>query len=146
MYRIIGATTGDDMTIFMSGGKPRTIVFALAVAGSIWCTGSAAQSQEMLARELLVDMARNQFSVLCQSEVFASCMGFTTKSCLELSESASDQCLMTLPKEINPEELDNAALESCPQEIYAEAGYSEEQAGLCFDKAMDAAAAAEGKK
>ena len=72
-------------------------------------------------------------------------MGFTAKACLDLAESAIDQCLMPLPKEINPEELDNVALESCPKEIYAEAGYSEEQAGLCFDKAMEASAA-EGQK
>lgn len=133
------------MTNFMSNGKPRTTVFVLAVAGSIWCTGSVAQSQEMLARELLVDMARSQFTVLCESEVFASCMGFTAKTCLVLSETAIDKCLMPLPKEIDPADLDNAALESCPKEVYAEAGFAEEQAGLCFDKAMEAAAA-EGKK
>jgi hypothetical protein len=67
------------MSIFMSNGKPRTTVFALALAGLIWCTGSIAQSQEMLARELLVDMARNQFTIICPSEVFASSMGFTAK-------------------------------------------------------------------
>jgi len=120
-------------------------LLALALAGSMGSTGSVAQSQEMLARELLVDIARNQFSVLCQSEVFASCMGFTSQACLDLSESAIEQCLMPLPKEINPDELDNAALESCPKEIYADAGFSEEQAGLCFDKAMEASAA-EGQK
>ena len=133
------------MTLSMSNTKPRITVLGLALAGSIWCSGSVAQSQEMLARELLVNMARSQFSVLCQSEVFAHCMGFTSQACLELSESAIDQCLMSLPKEIDPVNLDNAALESCPKDIYADAGYSEEKAGLCFDKAMQASAA-EAKK
>lgn len=130
---------------FMGNAKPRVTVVGLALMGSIWCSGSVAQSQEMLARELLVDMARGQFSVLCQSEVFASCMGFTPQVCLVLSESAIDQCLMSLPKEIDPVELDNAALESCPKEVYADAGYSEEKAGVCFDKAMEASAAEQKK-
>ena len=96
-----------------------------------------AQSQEMIPRALLVDMARNQFSVLCQSEAFASCMGFTAQACLDLSEKAISQCLMPLPTGIDLAELDNSALKSCPKGVYADAGYSEEKAGQCFDKAME---------
>lgn len=107
------------------------------LASLILFTGSIAQSQDMIPRALLVDMARNQFSVLCQSETFASCMGFTPQACLELSESAISQCLLPLPDGISPEELDNSALESCPKSVFAEAGFSEEQAGPCFDRAME---------
>ena len=111
-----------------------TAIFLLSLLA---CSGSLtqmslAQSQEMLARELLVDMARSQFSVLCQSQEFASCMGFTTQACLNLSENAIKQCLLPLPEQINPAQLDNAALEACPKEIYANAGFSEEKAGHVF--------------
>ncbi len=108
-----------------------------SLAGLILFTGPLAQSQEIIQRSLLVDMARNQYSVLCQSETFASCMGFTSESCLALSESAITQCLLPLPDQMNPEELDNSALESCPKSVFAEAGFLEEKAGLCFDKAME---------
>lgn len=109
----------------------------ITVLGTVLLSGSTAQSQEMIPRALLVDMARNQFSVLCQSEAFASCMGFTTESCIALSEQAISQCLLPLPKEISPEKLENSALESCPKGVYADAGFSEEQAEVCFDKAME---------
>ena len=108
-----------------------------SLASLILFTGPLAQSQEIIQRSLLVDMARNQFSVLCQSETFASCMGFTTESCLVLSESAIKQCLLPLPDQMKPEELDNSALESCPKSVFAEAGFHEEKAGICFDKAME---------
>ncbi len=107
-----------------------------ALAALILFTGPIAQSQDMIPRGMLVDMARNQFSVLCQSEKFASCMGFTTQACLDLSESAISQCLLPLPEEISPDELENSALESCPKSVFAEAGFSEEKAGPCFDHAM----------
>jgi len=113
------------------------ISLSASLIGSVLLSGSIAQSDEMIRRQLLVDMARNQFTVLCQSEAFASCMGFTTESCLELSEQAITQCLLPLPTEISPENLDNSALESCPSGVYADAGYSEEKAELCFDKAME---------
>jgi len=106
------------------------------ILGSTVLSGSVAVSEEMIPRALLVDMARNQYSVLCQSEAFASCMGFTSESCLAISESAIEQCLLPLPEGIVLEELDNDALESCPKNVYAEAGYSEEKAGMCFDKAV----------
>lgn len=113
------------------------LTLSASLLGTVLLSGSIAQSDEMIQRALLVEMARNQFSVLCQSEAFASCMGFTTESCMNLSEQAIKQCLLPLPKEISPEKLDNSALESCPKGVYADAGYSEEKAGVCFDKAME---------
>ena len=122
--------------------KATKYLMSLGLASSVLLSGAAiqaqAQSQEMIPRALLVNMARNQFSVLCQSEAFASCMGFTSQACLDLSESAITQCLLPLPKEISPDKLDNSALESCPAGIFADAGYDEEKAGPCFDKAMEA--------
>jgi hypothetical protein len=108
-----------------------------SLLGAALSSGSSAQSDEMIPRALLVEMARNQFSILCQSEAFASCMGFTAKSCMDLSEQAIKQCLLPLPKEISPEKLENSALESCPKGVYADAGFSEEKAEVCFDKAME---------
>ncbi|MFK8077245.1 MAG: hypothetical protein AB8B84_11710 [Granulosicoccus sp.] len=99
--------------------------------------GSIAQSSETIPKAMLVDMARSQYTVLCESEVFASCMGFTTQSCMELSDSAIKQCLLPLPEEIPLEELENSALESCPKTVYADAGFTEKKAGICFDKAME---------
>lgn len=107
------------------------------VLGSILLSGSVAQSQEMISRSMLVDMARNQFSVLCQSEVFASCMGFTSEACLSLSEEAISQCLLPLPNEISSDKLENSAVESCPSAVYADAGFPEAKAEVCFDKAME---------
>ncbi|MFK7855343.1 MAG: hypothetical protein AB8B79_14565 [Granulosicoccus sp.] len=126
--------------MIFSSSKSRATVAALALASSLWCSGSLAQDQDTLARGLLVDMARSQYSVMCQSEVFASCMGFAAQACLDLSESAIEMCLMPLPEEVNLQELDNAALESCPKDIFADAGYSEDKAKMCFDKAMEAEA------
>jgi hypothetical protein len=112
-------------------------VFSASLLGTVLLSGSIAQSSEMIPRALLVDMARNQFSILCQSEAFASCMGFTSESCMNLSEQAISQCLLPLPKEISPEKLENSALESCPKGVYADAGFSEEKAEVCFDKATE---------
>ncbi|MFT4725990.1 MAG: hypothetical protein ACI9UN_000485 [Granulosicoccus sp.] len=108
-----------------------------SVLGTALLSGSIGQSDEMIPRALLVDMARNQFSILCNSEAFASCMGFTTELCMALSEQAISQCLLPLPKEISPEKLENSALESCPKGVYAGAGFSEEKADVCFDRAME---------
>ena len=91
----------------------------------------------MIPRAALVDMTRAQAGVICTSEIFLGCMGFDGRECLTLSESAIDQCLMTLPPEIDPTVLDNATLEACPREIYEEAGYEEAQAQTCFEKALE---------
>jgi len=108
-----------------------------AFMGTVLISGAAAQSDEIIPRALLEEMARNQFSILCQSEAFASCMGFTSESCQALSEQAIEQCLLPLPEEISLDKLENDALESCPKDVFADAGFSEEKAGICFDKAME---------
>ena len=116
---------------------PFRYTLSASLLGTVLLSGSMVQSEEMIPRALLVDMARNQFSILCQSEAFASCMGFTSESCLSISEQAITQCLLPLPEGIELENLDNSALESCPKDVFADAGYSEEKAGVCFDEAME---------
>ena len=63
-------------------------------------------------------------------------MGFDQNSCIELSEKAVQQCLMPLPDTIDLASLDNDAIEACPREVYEEAGYSEEKAQVCLQKAL----------
>lgn len=111
----------------------------LVVASLIAMTTSPVKSDELIPRALLVDLANGQFNVLCNTEAFASCMGFSQSECKRLSDSAIKQCLMPLPEQIDPEKLDNDALESCPKDVFADAGHSEEKAGMCFDEAMEAA-------
>jgi len=112
----------------------------LIVVSVFFMGASPARSADPIPRALLVEMAGGQFDALCGSEVFAQCMGFTETECKTLSDNAIKQCLMPLPETIDPEKLDNDALESCPREFFADAGHSEEKAGMCFDKAMEAAA------
>lgn len=95
-----------------------------------------AQDSESIPRRLLEDMARQQYSVLCASPEFAQCMGFSSAECTDLAQAAIEQCLLPLPAEIAPHELDNEALESCPQKVFADAGFSEQMAGECFDEAI----------
>lgn len=106
-------------------------------AVALLCAQSApAQSQEAIARTLLVNMAKSQYTVLCQSAAFTQCMGFSSARCTELAETAIEQCLMDLPEQVNLAELNNDALEACPRQIFADAGFSEKQAAQCFDKAI----------
>lgn len=112
-------------------------LFGLSLVTTSFMAGSIAQSSETIPRTMLEEMARSQYSTLCQSEAFASCMGFTTQSCMDLSESAIKQCLLPLPEEIPLEELENKALEACPKAVFEKAGFTEEKAGICFDKAME---------
>ncbi len=95
------------------------------------------RAQETIPRALLVEMAKGQLDVLCGSSIFAGCMGFSQSECELLSDSAIKQCLLPLPEKIDLEKLDNAALESCPREVFADAGHTEEKAGMCFDEAME---------
>ena len=92
----------------------------------------------MVPREALVDMARAQSNVICASERFLGCMGFDGRECLTLSEAAIDQCLMPLPPEIDPIELDTERLEACPRALYERAGYAEEDALVCLERALEA--------
>lgn len=119
----------------MRSGILRILGFAM-----LWSCSSGmavAQSGEFISRVALIDMAKNQYNVLCGSDVFNQCMGFTAMVCNDLSDTAIEQCLMTLPEEINLEKLDNSALESCPKAVFENAGFSEEKAGPCFDQAME---------
>lgn len=100
-------------------------------------TGSST-AQENIPKFLLIKLTRDQAGAMCSSDVFTQCMGFDSKMCLDVSEKAIETCLGPLPDEIKPETLENATLEACPQKIYAEAGFSEEKAKMCFDKAMEA--------
>ena len=109
----------------------------LIVASVIVITASPVRSSELIPRAALVEMASGQFNVLCNSEAFTSCMGFSQSECKRLSDSAIQQCLLPLPEQIDPTKLDNASLESCPKDVFAEAGYSEEKAGMCFDEALE---------
>lgn len=97
---------------------------------------SQTQPQETIPRLVLEGMARNQYSVLCSSEGFTACMGFSESVCTDLSNEAIKQCLLPLPEEIDLSQLDNSALESCPKQVFADAGYSEEKAAQCFDEVV----------
>ena len=99
-------------------------------------TVAVAQEGEKIQRKLLEDMARQQYSVLCASPEFAQCMGFSLTQCADLADKAISQCLLSLPEEISLKELENDALESCPQQVFADAGFSEQMAGACFDKSI----------
>ncbi len=127
---------------FLTKHRFTTSSISMGLAAALLYSGSIvptfAQSSELIPRALLEDMARQQYSVLCESEVFVQCMGFVESACTDLSESAIKQCLLPLPDEISPENLDNDALESCPKQVFADAGFTEEKAGLCFDEAMEA--------
>ncbi|MBX2882951.1 MAG: hypothetical protein KTR32_23570 [Granulosicoccus sp.] len=94
-------------------------------------------SNDMIPRSLLIDMIRSQYSAMCVSDSFASCMGFSQDQCIELSESAVTKCLMPLPEMIHPDKLKNRVLEACPQQVFENAGFSEKKAVECFDKAME---------
>jgi len=99
-------------------------------------TVAMAQEGEKVQRKLLEDMARQQYSVLCASPEFAQCMGFSRSLCADLADKAISQCLLPLPVEISLQELENDVLESCPQKVFADAGFSEQMAGECFDQAI----------
>lgn len=96
-----------------------------------------AQETDKLSKFLLLKISRDQSKVLCTSPEFTSCMGFSEKSCLEVSEKALQQCIMPLPDTISLRDLSNDVLEACPQQVYADAGYSEEKATACIHQAMN---------
>lgn len=114
-------------------GKVRASCLVL----SCLCTSIAPSlgAQELLARELLVQMSRNQSSLLCGLNSFTECMNFSEKECLALSEQAIKQCLMPLPEKINPSELENYSIEACPKKVYEDAGYSDDKAQACLQEA-----------
>jgi len=112
--------------------------YACAFFASILCSGVLAQSDDTISRQVLIDMAQSQYQTLCASETFARCMGFTGTQCTDLADSAIKQCLSPLPESILTEELDNEVVEACPAQVFADAGFTEDKAALCFDEAMEA--------
>ncbi len=125
-------TVANSKIIAIGGG----LLLLLALLLSTMLSPVFSQSREMIPRALLEDMARSQYDVLCASEAFTACMGFSAPVCKDISAQAIDQCLSPLPKEIDPLTLDNSALESCPKQVFADAGFSEEKAEQCFDEAV----------
>jgi len=100
-------------------------------------SGNVFSQDQSLSRFLLIKLSRDQSAVLCGSEKFTQCMGFTQKECLALSEKAVEQCLMPLPERIELDQLSNDTIESCPKLVYEEAGFSDEKAQECLAGAME---------
>ncbi len=109
----------------------------LISAVSLLLPMSSAAQQE-ISKFLLIKMVRDTAGAMCTSEEFAQCMGFSQTQCQALNEKAIDTCFGPLPETINLEELENSTLEECPQQVYADAGFTEDKAKICFDKAMEA--------
>ncbi len=129
-----------------SGSALRTSVLASVLAATLTLTGAGgwavaqgedSQDEDKLSKFLLIKLSREQSQVLCQSEVFTSCMGFTEQVCFELSEIALQQCIVPLPDTVNLQDLNSEVLEVCPQQVYEEAGYSNEKAIACLEEAWE---------
>lgn len=112
------------------------LVAAFSLAVFAWLPSSVSSQDENLSRDLLIELARDQSRVLCSSEVFTQCMGFSEEQCLDLSEQSIDQCLAPLPETISLKLLQNETIENCPKKVYDDAGYKDEQAQVCLGKAM----------
>ena len=112
-------------------------VLVIGLPGVVLLSAEPVVAQDKLSKSVLIELSREQSKVLCSSEVFTSCTGFEQNSCIELSEKAVQQCLMPLPDTIDLASLDNDAIEACPREVYEEAGYSEEKAQVCLQKALE---------
>ena len=93
-----------------------------------------------ISKFVLIKMSKDQAYTICREDVYTQCMGFTEQRCMTLADKAIDQCLGPLPDQINLANLQNDQLEACPKAVYAEAGFTEEKAEVCFDKAAAAAA------
>jgi len=106
------------------------------VAATLLMPVSVYAQDTALSRFLLIEMSREQNAVLCGSAVFTQCMAFTEEQCLALSEKAVEKCLMPLPERIEPETLQNASIEACPRDVYADAGYTDEKAQKCLAEAL----------
>lgn len=118
----------------MYRAKRKTV--ALVFAAGIVCVAGLAIAQDAIPKFLLVQLTRDQQNTICASEAFTQCMGFDQKQCVTLSEKAIETCLGPLPDEIDPVTLQNETLEACPHKVYADAGFAEDQAKACFEKAM----------
>jgi hypothetical protein len=118
-------------------GNWKRMQAGLTVAACVLITAPALQAQEFLARDLLVQMSRNQSGMLCSIKAFTDCMEFSEQQCVELSEQAIKQCLLPLPEKINMAELQNDSIEACPKQVYEDAGYTDEKAKACLVEANE---------
>ncbi len=117
----------------------RVVVLKLSVLLAVVLSAVSVQlfaQNDSLDKFLLIKLSREKSQVLCQSEVFTQCMGMKPQQCTDLSEKAIEQCLGPLPETINLKDLQNATLESCPKEVYEEAGFTDEKAQACLQEAM----------
>ena len=108
---------------------------ATLITGTLLSVSASSQDQS-LSRFLLIKLARDQSNVLCGSEVFTQCMGFSQTQCMELSEKSIEQCLLPLPERIELDMLESETLESCPKLVYQEAGFEDEKAQMCLSEAL----------
>ncbi len=98
--------------------------------------GSKVVAQEEISKNLLIKLSRDQTQILCTSEAFTQCMGFTEAACLDLGEKAVEQCLAPLPETIPLADLANDTIEACPRDVYAEAGFPDEEAVACLQEVL----------
>ena len=123
----------------VSGALVAALCMNLSIGTGLYAQDQTTQEapiNDKVSKLLLIKLSREQSYALCQSEVFTQCMGFDKDACFNLSEKAVQQCLAPLPDTIKLADLQNDSLEVCPQEVYAEAGYSEEKAQACLQEAL----------
>ena len=112
-------------------------VLAVVVAATGVAGWAIAQDSGKISKFLMIKLSREASQVLCQSEEFTACMGFTEQACIALSEKALQQCIMPLPDTVYLRDLNSDVLEACPQQVYEEAGYSNEKAAACVQEASE---------
>jgi len=126
-----------NRSIWRAAKKTMALTAFASIAMVATMVASAQDAPKMpdgIPKFMIVQMAADNATVLCQSEGFTQCMGFTLERCHELKDEAIDTCLGPLPDTINPAELQNESLEACPRKVYADAGFPEEKAEMCFQK------------
>lgn len=132
--RFLGADMKINKPLASGGHLLRNILIASVIA--CFGFGGWVIAQDKVSKFLIMKLSRDQSQILCTSEVFTRCMGFVEARCLEISEQALEQCIAPLPETIILSELENDVLEACPQKVYADAGYSNEKAVECLQKAL----------
>jgi len=126
-----------DLDFLKVCARIRTVgMFAIAVALISLQPASVQAQDDGLSKFLLIKISREQSSVLCGHEKFTQCMAFTKEQCLALSEKAVEKCLQPLPERIDLAKLGNDAIESCPKQVYEDAGFAEEKAQQCLSEAL----------
>lgn len=135
-FRVLNNTTMSICHSIGTGRLAVAVVFFLTLAAFMVLSSAPVQSKDVVPRDVLENMARSQYDVLCGSDVFVACMGFSESACQNLADSAIRQCLLPLPEEIDPAQLSNDDIESCPRLVFEEAGFSDEKAASCFVEAI----------